>query len=425
MNAYAAGDGAGTARSGALAGLVVLDLSRVLAGPYCAQMLGDHGARVIKVEPPEGDMTREWGTADAAGVSPYYAGLNRNKEHISIDLRTAQGQEVLLELLAGADVVVENFKPGTMERWGMGPDTLLERFPRLVYCRVTGFGYDGPMGGLPGYDAVLQAFTGIMDMNGEAGRGPVKVPMPVVDLTTGMLALSGVLLALHERAASGRGQLVDLALLDGAVSLLHPQAANYLLAGEEPARIGTAHPNVAPYETFGAPGERQLFVGGGNDRQFRALCAFLGSTELAEDPRFATNRDRVAHRAELSERIAELMAGTDLKEASGSMLARGVPASPVRPLAEVVEDPQVIHRHMIEQVDGYRLLGIPVKLARTPGAVATPPRELGADTRATLTDLGITPDRVDTLIDSGVLRAPSPGSHPAPATDGHPEHAHA
>jgi crotonobetainyl-CoA:carnitine CoA-transferase CaiB-like acyl-CoA transferase len=388
--------------AGALSGLTVLDLSRVLAGPYCAQMLGDHGARVVKIEPPEGDMTREWGPADDAGVSAYYAGVNRNKEHISIDLRADEGRRLLADLIADADVLVENFKAGTMDRWGMGPDVLLRRHPRLVYCRITGFGYDGPMGGLPGYDAVLQAYTGIMDMNGEAGRGPVKVPMPVVDLTTGMLALSGVLMALYERERSGRGQLVDLALLDGGLSLLHPQAANYLIDGEEPRRIGTAHPNVAPYETFGGP-EHELFVGGGNDRQFRALCAYLGSPDLADDPLFRTNRDRVLHREQLSARIAELMADVDLAEAAGTMLARGVPASPVRPLAEVVDDPQVRHRDMVRQVGRYTLLGIPVKLRRTPGAMTTPPKQLGADTRTALAGLGIPAQRIEQLIADGVL----------------------
>ncbi|MEV5384447.1 CoA transferase [Streptomyces sp. NPDC052721] len=390
---------------GALRGLTVLDLSRVLAGPYCAQMLGDHGARVIKVEPPEGDMTREWGPSGADRISAYYAGLNRNKEHISIDLGSTEGQELLLELAEGADVLVENFKAGTMDRWGIGPDTLLQRFPRLVYCRITGFGYDGPMGGLPGYDAVLQAFTGIMHMNGEAGRGPVKVPIPVVDLTTGLLALSGVLLALQERQRSGRGQLVDLALLDGAMSLLHPQAANYFLYGEEPRRIGTAHPNVAPYETFGGP-DNQLFVGGGNDRQFRALCIWLGAPELADEPQFRSNAQRVANRAELSARIADLMADIDLQEVAGTMLAHGIPASPVRPLPEVVEDPQVWHRQMVQDVGDYRLLGVPVKLARTPGAVKTPPRALGADTRRVLTDLGITSKRVEKLVRDGVVHVP-------------------
>ncbi|SED63459.1 CaiB/BaiF CoA transferase family protein [Streptomyces melanosporofaciens] len=389
---------------GALHGLTVLDLSRVLAGPYCAQMLGDHGARVIKVEPPEGDMTREWGATGEERISAYYAGLNRNKEHISIDLRSTEGQDLLLELLTDADVLIENFKAGTMDRWGMGPGVLLERFPRLVYCRVTGFGYHGPMGGLPGYDAVLQAFSGIMHMNGEADGGPVKVPMPVVDLTTGMLALSGVLLALHERSRSGCGQLVDLALLDSALSLLHPQAANYFLHGEEPRRIGTAHPNVAPYETFGGP-ENQLFVGGGNDRQFHALCEYLGDPGLADDPRFRTNAQRVNHRLELSSRVAELMTDIDLDEAAGSMLAHGIPASPVRPLPEVMEDPQVRHRRMVQDIGDYRVLGIPVKLARTPGAVVTPPRALGADTRRTLTDLGVPPARIEELVRNGVVHA--------------------
>jgi crotonobetainyl-CoA:carnitine CoA-transferase CaiB-like acyl-CoA transferase len=393
----------GTKPRGALDGITVLDLSRVLAGPYCAQMLGDHGARVVKIEPPDGDMTREWGPPFRNGVSAYYAGLNRNKEHACVDLSTEAGQHLLLRLLETADVVIENFKAGTMDRWGLGPEALVERFPRLVYCRITGFGVDGPMGGLPGYDAVLQAYSGIMSMNGEAGRGPVKVPMPIVDLTTGMLAFSGVLLALNERHRSGRGQLVDLALLDSAVSLLHPAAANYFMNDHVPQRIGTAHPNVAPYETFDGP-QGQLFVGGGNDRQFAALCRYLDAPELADDPRFRTNADRLTNRAELSAAISELMTGTDLTGAAESMLAHGVPASMVRPLDEVVDDPQVRHRRMVVEEGGFRMLGIPLKLDRTPGTVRTPPAVRGGDTEQVLRTAGFDSAEIERLILDGVVR---------------------
>lgn len=389
----------GSEQEGALVGIRVLDLSRVLAGPYAAQMMADHGADVVKVEPPAGDMTREWGPPFEGTISAYYAGLNRNKRHISLDLASEGGRAVLLRLLADADVLIENFKAGTMERWGLGAETLAAQFPQLIYCRITGFGTTGPMGGKPGYDAVLQAYSGIMSINGEEDGGPLKVAMPIVDLTTGMLAFSGVLLALNERHRSGRGQLVDLALLDSAVSLLHPAGANFFMSGVEPQRLGNGHPNVAPYETFTTRSGAALFVGGGNDRQFRALCAFLGSEHLADDPRFRTNADRMQHRAELAAVVDELMEAIDLDAAAKSMLAHGVPASRVQSLTDVFEDPQVAHREMVVDVDGFRLLGVPIKLGRTPGRVVTGPKELGADTIEVLRSAGLTDDEITALVE--------------------------
>jgi crotonobetainyl-CoA:carnitine CoA-transferase CaiB-like acyl-CoA transferase len=388
---------------GALAGLKVVDLSRVLAGPYCTQMLADHGATVIKVEPPEGDMTREWGPPFRGGLSAYYAGLNRNKAHTAIDLRTDAGRAVLLRLLEGADVLIENFKAGTMARWGLGYDEVLaDRFPMLVYCRVSGFGVDGPMGGLPGYDAVVQAYAGLMSLNGEPGGGPVKLPVPIVDLTTGMLAHGGILTALVERGVSGRGQLVDVSLLDGALSILHPRGTNYLFDGEPPERLGTSHSNVAPYETFETP-QGQLFVGGGNDRQFRALATWLGAPELADDARFARNGDRVRNRAELTAILRELMGRRDLTDVAPEMLEHGVPASMVRDLAQVFEDPQVKHRELVVERDGYRGVGVPVKLGRTPGSVRTLPGPVGRDTVEVLRAHGYGESEIDALLREGAV----------------------
>jgi crotonobetainyl-CoA:carnitine CoA-transferase CaiB-like acyl-CoA transferase len=402
-----AGNGTDSESRGALAGVRVLDLSRVLAGPYCTQMLGDHGAEVIKVEPLDGDGTREWGKSYADNVSAYYAGLNRNKRHISVDLGCAAGRELILRMLQTADVVIENFKPGTMERWGMAPEALLERFPRLIYCRITAFGSDGPMGGLPGYDAVVQAYSGMMHMNGEYGRAPVRVPMPITDLATGMLAFSGVLLALYERAVSGAGQMVDLTLLDCALSLLHPAAANYFLTGERPVRIGTAHPNIAPCDTFESP-EGHVYVAAGTDRQFAALCDYLGAPDLASDPRFATNVDRLAHKAELTEALSELVARVDFTlDAAREMIARGIPASVVRPIDEVMDDPAVRHREMVQERSGIKMLGIPVKLGRTPGVIRTAPSALGVDTVAVLVDAGLSGAEIEQLIADNVVVAPN------------------
>ncbi|MGO1898057.1 MAG: CaiB/BaiF CoA transferase family protein, partial [Brevibacterium yomogidense] len=230
-----------------LDGVTVVDLSRVLAGPLCGQMLADHGAEVIKVEPPAGDDTRTWGPPFLPdGTGAYFTGLNRNKHNIALDLRTEAGMEVLDRLLADADVVIENFKAGTLEKWGLSDEAISERYPRLIHCRITGFGTDGPMGGAPGYDAVLQAYGAVMSINGEAGGPPTRVGVPIVDMMTGYLSFSGILLALRERDASGRGQLVDAALLDSAIAMLHPHSANLLNGGDEPVRMGSAHSNVAP-----------------------------------------------------------------------------------------------------------------------------------------------------------------------------------
>ena len=364
---------------GALDGIRVVDLSRVLAGPYCTQLLGDHGAEVLKLEPPAGDGTRRWGPTRADGVSAYYAGLNRNKQHLTADLASAQGRERVLQLLADADVLVENFKPGTMERWGLGPDVLLARFPRLVLCRISAFGADGPMAGLPGYDAVVQAYAGLMHLNGETDGPPVRVPVPITDLTTGLLAFSGVLLALHERERSGCGQVVDVSLLDGALSLLHPVAATYFMTGVPPGRMGTAHPSIAPCETFESP-VGEIFVAAGTDHQFALLANFLGAPELPDDPRFATNASRLVHRHELNAHLTRLVAALDqATDVAHEMIAKGIPASVVRPVAEVLDAPEVVARGMVTELDGVRMLGIPVRLSRTPGAVRTPPRSLGAD----------------------------------------------
>jgi crotonobetainyl-CoA:carnitine CoA-transferase CaiB-like acyl-CoA transferase len=383
---------------GALADVTVIDLSRMLAGPYCTQLLADHGARVIKVEPPFSDGTRDWGPPASGDISGYYAGLNRNKDHTCVDLRQADGQAIVLRMLESADVVVENFKPGTMAAWGLAPEHLVERFPSLIYCQITAFGSTGPMGGLPGLDAVIQAYAGIMDMNGEQGGLPIRVPMPIVDLTTGMLAFSGVLLALNERHVSGRGQIVELSLMDSALTLLHPAAANFFMDGKVPQRIGTAHPNIAPCESFPGP-DGLVYVAGGNDRQFRDLCAYLGAPELADDPRFRTNVDRVRHRAALTKSLDRLFEAAQISTADTlELLARGVPISLVRPIDEVLADQQVAEREMVKDLDGFRMLGVPIKLGRTPGSVRVPPATRGQDTAVVLREYGWPAQEIDRLI---------------------------
>lgn len=352
--------------AGALAGIRVLDISRILGGPYCGQILGDHGADVLKVEPPGGDDTRTWGPPFRDGVASYYHGLNRNKRIQHLDLTTPEGRETLLALAAEADVLIENFKTGTMERWGIGYDVLSQRFPRLVWCRVSGFGSDGPLGALPGYDAAVQAMTGIMSINGEAEGGPLRVGLPVVDMVTGLNAVIGVLLALQERTRSGRGQFVEAALYDSGLSLLHPHAANWFMDGRNPKRTGNAHPNIYPYDAL-RTGTDPVFVAVGNDRQFAAFCRVIGLPGLAQDSNYATAGARSVHRDGLKQTLEAQLATFDGRTLVDDLMAAGVPAAPVLPVDAALQHPHTLHRGMVVEMEGgWRGLGAPVKLSRTP-----------------------------------------------------------
>ena len=387
---------------GALDGLKVIDLSRVLGGPYCGQMLADHGAEVIKIEPPQGDETRLWGPPfDAEGISAYFAGINRNKRKIALDLSKPAGRNVLLRLLGETDVLVENFKTGTMEKWGLGYDTLEEKFPRLVHARVSGFGATGPLGGFPGYDAMVQASAGLVSVNGAPDSGPVRIGVPVVDLSTGMNACIGILMALYERNRSGKGQFVDITLYDSAVALQHPHAPNYFMAGQKPKLHGNSHGSLAPYCNFPTRG-RNIVVGAGNDAQFRKLVQALGNPGLADDPRFRTNKDRVAHKIELESELRALTKDRDGESFANELMLSGVPAGAVMEVPDVMEHPHTKHRDMVWEKDGYRNVGNPVKLSRTPAGVRSKPRKFGADTKAVLAERGFSAAEINGLVVNGI-----------------------
>ena len=388
---------------GALAGLRVIDLTRVLGGPYCTQILGDHGAEIIKIEPPQGDETRDWGPPFEDGVSSYYAGINRNKRGVALDLSRGEGREVLLRLLEGADVLVENFRIGTLEKWGIGYcEVLKERFPRLIHCRVSGFGADGPLGGLPGYDAAVQACAGIISINGSPACGPVRVGTPIVDLGAGLIAVNAILMAALERERSGSGQFVEVTLYDSAISLLHPHAANWFMSGKPPKLIGDSHSNVSPYDQF-ATATCHVFLAVGNDRQFHILCAELGKPELAGEARFASNADRLTNRAALNAELGALLAPLDGEALCDRLLAAGVPSGPVRDVPSVLEHEHTRHRDMVVEMGGYRGTGIPAKLARTPGRVQRPPPRFGEHGREVLAEAGYGAAEIDALAASGVL----------------------
>jgi crotonobetainyl-CoA:carnitine CoA-transferase CaiB-like acyl-CoA transferase len=383
-----------------LDGITVLDLTRVLSGPYCTMLLADMGARVIKIEQPgKGDDTRAWGPPFLDGESAYFLSINRNKESVTLDFKHPDGRALLEQLIAKADVVVENFRPGTLTRLGLDYETLSKTYPRLIYCSISGFGHSGPRSKQPGYDAIMQAEGGLMSITGIADGPPVRLGVAIVDIVSGMFAAYGVAMALLARERSGRGQEVDLAMLDATVALLTYQAGNYFASGKVPARLGNRHPSIVPYETFTASdGEFVLAVG--NDDQWRRFCAV---TELPDDERFATNRQRVSGYDALRPWVADRLREQPRQHWIETLTAAGVPCGSVRNFEELFADPQLAAREMIAMVEHatigpLRALGVPVKLSETPGAVRTPPPTLGQHTDAVLRhDLGLSADAIAAL----------------------------
>ena len=383
-----------------LDGITVLDLTRVLSGPYCTMLLADMGARVIKVEQPgKGEDTRAWGPPFLEGESAYFLSINRNKESVTLDFKHAEGRAVLDRLIAKADVLVENFRPGTLLKLGLDYATLSAQYPRLVYCSISGFGHSGPRSKQPGYDAIMQAEGGLMSITGAADHPPVRLAVAIVDIVSGMFAAYGVAMALLARERTGRGQEVDLAMLDATVALLTYQAGNYFASGKVPARLGNRHPSIVPYETFSASdGEFVLAVG--NDEQWRRFCAVA---ELPPDERFTTNRQRVSGYDALRPFVADRLREMPRQFWIDGLTKAGVPCGSVRNFDELFADPQLDAREMIAMVEHatigpLKALGIPVKLSDTPGAVRTPPPTLGQHTDAVLGhDLGFSADAIAAL----------------------------
>ena len=381
---------------GALAGVKVLDLSRVLGGPLAAQMLADHGADVIKIEPPRGDETRGMGPPFLKDASSIFINVNRNKRGMALDLSTDAGRGVLLRLLEQADVVVENFKPGTMERWGLGYEVLAKRFPRLIHASVTGFGGDGPLGGAPGYDVMVQAWAGLISVNGSKESGPLRLGVPVVDMTAGSNLVIGVLLALYARERSGTGQHVDVTLYDSAIGLTHPHAPNWFLSGKVPGLSGNDNPNIAPYSLYRTE-RNALYIAVGNDLQFVRLCEVLGQPELARDARFAVNANRVANNAALTPIIEAAIAKRDGADLCMALLKAGVPAGLVQTIPEALSHPHTRHRDMLVELEGYRWAGIPVKLSATPGEVRRVPPEFNQHADEILAEAGFSAEEIADL----------------------------
>jgi crotonobetainyl-CoA:carnitine CoA-transferase CaiB-like acyl-CoA transferase len=363
-----------------LDGIRVIELARILAGPWAGQTLADLGADVIKVEAPDGDDTRRWGPpfieAEGERTAAYFHATNRGKRSVICDFRTPEGQEVVRRLVADADVVIENFKVGGLEKYGLDCDSLRKVNPRLIYCSITGFGQDGPYAHRAGYDFIIQGMSGLMSVTGAADGQPQKVGVAVTDIFTGVYAATAILAALVQRGRTGEGQRIDMALLDVATSIMANQAMNYLASGKAPGLMGNAHPNLAPYAVF-ACRDGWLILATGNDGQYQRLCRILGLMDMATDPRFLTNADRIAHRGELTLRITgatESWAKADLLAACE---AEGVPAGPINDLAEVFADPQVIARGLQIAPGGLPGVRSPMSFSAAELALDRPAPRLG------------------------------------------------
>jgi glutaryl-CoA transferase len=405
---------------GPLSHIRVLDLSRVLAGPWAGQVLADLGAEVIKVERPgEGDDTRGWGppfitNADGSrGDAAYYLSANRGKKSVAIDMARPEGQDLIRALARQSDIVLENFKVGGLKKYGLDYDSVKPLNPKLIYCSITGFGQDGPYAKRAGYDFMIQGMGGIMSItglpDGEPGAGPVKCGVAFADLFTGLYAVIGVLAALAHREQSGEGQFIDVALLDTQVAVLANQALNYLVSGSPPPRLGNAHPNIVPYESFETR-DGHVIITVGTDRQFNEFCRIAGFKGVPEDPRFATNRARVQNRGELIPIIAKALRQRSTQEWVEALEGAAVPCGPINTIDQVFADPQVRHRGMhvdLKRADGVKTPGIanPLRLSQTPVSYEIPPPALGADTMEVLTSLlGLNEAKITALKKAGVVQ---------------------
>jgi formyl-CoA transferase len=397
------------ANSGPLAGIRVLDLTRVLAGPYCAMFLGDLGADVVKVEQPGvGDDTRGWGPPFSGGESAYFLCVNRNKKSLTVDLKSDRGIALIRQLAERADVLIENFRPGAMDRFGLGDKDLRRANPKLVYASLSGFGADGPMADIPGYDLIVQAWGGLMSITGTAESGPLKVGVAIIDLVAGLMLGKAIVAALYAREKIGVGQKVDTSLLEAEVAGLINAGSNYLISGKIPGRWGNAHPTIVPYQSF-QTADGFLVIGVASESIWKRFCAAIGKTELANDPCYLKNADRVEHRQELIAILAAIFKSGSTENWLSVLNKGDVPCAPVQTIDQVFAAPQVLHREMLVEVEHptagtLKMAGIPVKFSTTPAAVRLPPPLLGQHNDEVLSSwLGMNSAEIDQLKKANVI----------------------
>jgi crotonobetainyl-CoA:carnitine CoA-transferase CaiB-like acyl-CoA transferase len=397
------------ANSGPLAGIRVLDLTRVLAGPYCTMFLGDLGAEVVKVEQPGvGDDTRGWGPPFAGGESAYFLCTNRNKKSLTVNLKSAEGIALVRKLAQRADVLIENFRPGAMDRMGLGEKELRAANPKLVYASLSGFGADGPMADVPGYDLIVQAWGGLMSITGTQESGPLKVGVAIIDLVAGLMLGKSIVAALYAREKIGMGQKIDTSLLEAEVAALINTGSIYLVGGKVPGRWGNAHPTIVPYQSFQTENSF-LVLGAASESIWKRLCPALGRADLADDPRFAKNANRVENRKELIAILSEVFMTRTTEHWVAALTEADVPCAPVQTIDQVFAAPQVLHRNMLVEVDHptagkVKMAGIPVKFSATPASVRLPPPLLGQHNDEVLsTWLGMNAEEINQLKKKSIL----------------------
>lgn len=394
--------------AGPLQGVKVLDLSRVLAGPYCTMTLADLGADVLKVELPGGsDDTRYWGPPFQNEVSAYYLCTNRNKRAITVHLKTEQGKEIIQRLIKQSDVLIHNFRSDTIKKLGLDYDTVKAWNDKLIYCSITGFGNYGPYKELAGYDFVIQAMSGLMSITGTEQSGPVKVGVAISDVLTGMNAAISILAALNERQQSGLGQNIDLSLFDSQVAALVNVASNYLISGDVPGLLGNEHPNIVPYQAFAAK-DREIVIAVGNDDQFRRLCTILNESSLAEDERYRTNEKRLQHRKQLTALLADYFKQKTASEWQNLLNEAGIPCGPINDIESLFQEEQIKARNMLIEVEHPQagkvpLVGSPLKFSRTPTTIRRHPPLPGEHNQEVLRELGYSDEEIDELNEAGII----------------------
>jgi crotonobetainyl-CoA:carnitine CoA-transferase CaiB-like acyl-CoA transferase len=392
----------------ALDGIRIIDFSKALAGPYCTMLLADMGAEVIKVEMPgSGDDSRGWGPPFIEGEAAYFLSVNRNKKSITLNLKDPKAKEIALKIIEKADIVLESNRPGVMTKLGLDYETVKKINPGIIYCSISGFGQTGPYSKRPGFDQVIQGYGGIMGLTGEKGGGPLKVGIAVTDIATGMFAATGILTALYHRERTGQGQHVDASMLDGQVSWLTYQAGRYLASGNVPQRIGSAHPLIVPYQDFEAS-DGFINIAAGNDNLWKKFCAATDLSDIADDPKFATNPKRVENRDEVVAIVSKKIKTKTMQEWLDILNDAGVPCGPIYTVDQIFKDPQVLAREMLVEVDHpkcgkIQVTGSPIKLSETPAEITTHPPMLGEHNSSILQEFGFSEEDITKLKEDKVI----------------------
>lgn len=388
-------------------GLKILDLTQAMAGPIATMLLGDLGAEIIKIEPPAGDQTRTWAPPFINGISAYFLSVNRNKRSVSLDLKEPEGLDILKKLADEADILIENFRPGTMERLGLSYEAAHRSNPRLIYCSLSGYGQDGPQKDWPGYDLTVLANSGLLSLNGEEGRPPIKFGVPIADIISGLFANSAILSALYERTGSGMGQHIDMSMLDANFTILTHQAFNYFATGKNPRKLGSAHSSIAPYQVF-RTGDSFIAIAVGTEKLWKVFCTSIGREDLADHDLFRENVLRVQNRDRLVHELEKTFCKSTTSELFQLLLKAGIPAAPINTVEESINNPQIKARGMVSTMETpygkIPVMGTPFKMSRTPGKVSKAPPQLGEDSVGILKTLGYTGEQIEDLIRKGIVK---------------------